>query len=39
MASPESQKAQRLRLTLDNDFLFLRAGEVKKIVAPQNWCR
>lgn len=33
-----SGKKQRLKLTVDNDFLFLKAGEVKRIVAPGNWC-
>lgn len=28
----------RLRLTVDNDFLFIQANEAKRIVTPKNWC-
>lgn len=34
----KSQKAQRLKLTVDNDFVYVRAGEVKRLVTPRNWC-
>ena len=39
MISAGTQRNERLRLTLDNDFLAIRAGEAKRVVAPQNWCR
>jgi len=35
----KSQKQQRLKLAVASDFLYLRAGEVDKIVTPQSWCR
>lgn len=35
---PASQKTQRLKLAVDNDFVYVRAGEVKRLVTPQNWC-
>jgi hypothetical protein len=34
----ESQKNQRLKLTLGSDFLYMRAGEITKVVTPQPWC-
>lgn len=34
-----SQAKQRLRLTLNNDFLILRAADARRIVTPPNWCR
>lgn len=34
----KSAKTQRLRMTVGNDFLFLNAGEVNRVVAPGNWC-
>ncbi len=37
--SSQSQKQQRLKLTVENDFLYLRAGEVNRIVTPRTWCR
>ncbi len=37
--SAQSQKQQRLKLTVENDFLYLRAGEVNKIITPRSWCR
>ena len=39
MISDESQKMQRLKLNLDNDFLFLKAGELTQMITPQSWCR
>ena len=38
MVGKTSLKAQRLRLTADNEFLYIRAGEIDRIVAPQDWC-
>lgn len=34
----ESQKTQRLRLAVGSDFLFLKAGEVNRLIAPRSWC-
>lgn len=34
-----SQIDSRLRVTMDSDFLFLRAGEVNRVIAPKQWCR
>ncbi|MGE0634013.1 MAG: hypothetical protein AB7O96_16485 [Pseudobdellovibrionaceae bacterium] len=31
-------KAKRLKITTENDFLYLKAGEIKRVVAPGNWC-
>lgn len=39
MVSSESQKNQRLRLANTNDFLAIRAREVRSLIVPQNWCR
>jgi hypothetical protein len=36
--SANSQSQQRLKLTVGNDFLFLRAGEVNRVVTPLSWC-
>lgn len=33
-----SQRLRRLKLTVDNDFVYVRAGEVKRLVTPRNWC-
>ena len=33
-----SQRLQRLKLSVDNDFVYVRAGEVKRLVTPRNWC-
>lgn len=38
MISSESQKFQRLRLTVGNDFLFLKAGEITQMITPKSWC-
>jgi hypothetical protein len=36
--SPQSQKLQRLRLMVGTEFLYIRAGEINRIVAPGTWC-
>ncbi|MBX9766286.1 MAG: hypothetical protein K2X47_03365 [Bdellovibrionales bacterium] len=33
-----SQRDQRLKLSNGNDFLYLRAGEVERLVTPVTWC-
>lgn len=37
-ASEASLSGERLKITADNDFLYLRAGQVSRIVTPANWC-
>ena len=36
--SPASQRAQRLKLSVGNDFLYMRANEITKVVTPKSWC-
>ena len=33
-----SQKTQRLKLSVGNDFLYMRANEITKVVTPKSWC-
>ncbi len=33
-----TQKSGRLKLNIDNDNLYVKAGEINKIVTPSNWC-
>jgi hypothetical protein len=37
-AFSSSQRNQKLKLLVDNDFLYVTAGEITRIVAPSNWC-
>lgn len=39
VVSGQSQKQQRLKLAIASDFLYLRAGEIQKVVTPRNWCQ
>lgn len=39
MVANESQRTQRVRLVVGNDFLAQRAGEMNQLIAPGNWCR
>lgn len=34
-----SQRNQRLKLAIANDFLYARAGEMKQVLTPTDWCR
>jgi hypothetical protein len=34
----KSQRAQRLKLAVGPEFLYVRAGEITRIVTPQPWC-
>lgn len=34
-----SQKSQRLRLGVDGELLYVRAGELTSIVTPGSWCK
>jgi len=36
--SSQSQKNQRLRIAVKSDFLFLKAGEINRLIAPKGWC-
>lgn len=38
MVSGISQKEQRLKLSVRNDFLFLKAGELTEMITPKSWC-
>lgn len=33
-----SQKSKRLKLNIGNDNLYMKAGEINKVVTPANWC-
>lgn len=33
-----SQREQRLKLSVRNDFLYLRAGELTEMITPKSWC-
>lgn len=33
-----SQKDKRLKINIGNDNLYVKAGEINKIVTPSNWC-
>jgi hypothetical protein len=37
--SAESQRTQRLKLSVGNDFLFLRASEITQMITPKSWCQ
>lgn len=36
--SPISQRGQRVKLAVGNDFLYMRANEITKVVTPKPWC-
>ena len=36
--SDKKAELQRLRLAVDADFLYMRAGEIRRVVTPQSWC-
>lgn len=38
MSFAKSPRYQRLKLSANNDALYLKAGEIKRIVTPSNWC-
>ncbi len=33
-----SQRDKRLKINIGNDNLYVKAGEINKIVTPSNWC-
>jgi hypothetical protein len=34
-----SPRDQRLRITSRNDFLYMQAQSIKRVITPANWCR
>lgn len=38
MIASSSQRQQRLKLTVGNDFLYMRANEITQVVTPAPWC-
>ncbi len=36
--SNQSQRFERLKLSVRNDFLYMKAGELTQMVTPQSWC-
>ena len=36
--SNQSQRYERLKLSVRNDFLYMKAGELTQMVTPQSWC-
>lgn len=38
MSFRSSPRNQRLKLSANNDALYLKANEIKRIVTPSNWC-
>jgi hypothetical protein len=36
--APTSQRASRFRLTIGNNFMILRAEDIRKVVTPPDWC-
>lgn len=38
VVSDISQRRERVKLTLGNDFLYMKANEITRVVTPGNWC-
>jgi hypothetical protein len=38
MASGMSQKNQRVKLAIGNEFLYMKAGELQRVITPRPWC-
>lgn len=38
MISSQSQRTERLKIATENDFLYLKAGDLKRMITPKNWC-
>jgi hypothetical protein len=34
----QSPRSHRLRIAVGNDFLYMRAEEITRVVVPQSWC-
>lgn len=39
LKSATSQKAERLKLSIDNETLYVQAGEIGRVVTPPDWCQ
>lgn len=37
-SSRQSQKGQRLRIAIGNEFLYMRSNEIQKVITPNSWC-
>lgn len=37
-ASSGSQKNQRVRIAIGNEFLYMKAGELQRVITPRPWC-
>ncbi len=35
---PRSAKRERLKIAVGNDFLYMRANEITRVVTPRPWC-
>lgn len=38
LVAARSQRAERFRVSSSKDFLLMRAGDIKRLVVPSNWC-
>ena len=38
IVTSETQSQQRLKLSVGNDFLYTRAGEITRVATPPSWC-
>lgn len=38
IVSKISQRYERLKLTVGDDFLFMKAGEITQMITPKSWC-
>lgn len=38
IVSSISQRYERLRLAVGNDFLYMKAGEITQMITPKSWC-
>lgn len=38
LKSATSQKAERLKLSIDNETLYVQAGDIGRVVTPPDWC-
>lgn len=38
LAQTPAPRGQRLRLSVGSQFVYMRAGEITRIVTPANWC-
>lgn len=38
MVAPRSIRRERVRLTHEDDFMTMAAGEMNRVILPRNWC-